>query len=126
MLLVRRMLFQREERLYRILWVEPTGLTMAIIDVYEEKANPVLMSMSEFSELLDENLILMIKEDPYSANREESSIPEKYKEIAKLLDDKRIARESYMSNMVALVKAKLADAGIEAEVYGRPKHIYSI
>ncbi|WP_394226908.1 GTP diphosphokinase [Pseudoalteromonas spongiae] len=52
--------------------------------------------------------------------------PEKYKEIAKLLDDKRIARESYMSNMVALVKAKLAESGIEAEVYGRPKHIYSI
>ena len=52
--------------------------------------------------------------------------PEKYKEIAKLLDDKRIARESYMGNMVALVKAKLAESGIEAEVYGRPKHIYSI
>ncbi|MEI4548811.1 GTP diphosphokinase [Pseudoalteromonas spongiae] len=52
--------------------------------------------------------------------------PEKYKEIAKLLDDKRIARESYMSNMVALVKDKLAESGIEAEVYGRPKHIYSI
>ncbi|AIY64912.1 GTP diphosphokinase [Pseudoalteromonas piratica] len=52
--------------------------------------------------------------------------PAKYKEIAKLLDDKRIARESYMSNMVALVKAKLAESGIEAEVYGRPKHIYSI
>ena len=52
--------------------------------------------------------------------------PTQYKEIAKLLDDKRIARESYMTNMVALVKAKLAEAGIDAEVYGRPKHIYSI
>ncbi|MCP5207848.1 MAG: DDE-type integrase/transposase/recombinase [Hahellaceae bacterium] len=81
MLLVRRMLFQWEERLYRILWVEPTGLSIAVIDVNEEKANPTLISMTEFSEQFDENLILMIKEDPYSAMRDESSIPEKYKQI---------------------------------------------
>ena len=52
--------------------------------------------------------------------------PDTYKNIAKQLDDKRLAREAYMENMVALVKARLAEAGIEGEVYGRPKHIYSI
>ncbi|MEC8138621.1 MAG: GTP diphosphokinase, partial [Pseudomonadota bacterium] len=52
--------------------------------------------------------------------------PDTYKNIAKQLDDKRLAREAYMENMVSLVKARLAEAGIEGEVYGRPKHIYSI
>ena len=31
-----------------------------------------------------------------------------------------------MEDMVAQVKARLSEAGIEAQVYGRPKHIYSI
>ncbi|WMN59340.1 GTP diphosphokinase [Pseudoalteromonas xiamenensis] len=52
--------------------------------------------------------------------------PEKYKSIAKQLADKRLDREAYMENMVNLVSEKLKDAGIEAQVYGRPKHIYSI
>ncbi len=52
--------------------------------------------------------------------------PDTYKKIAGMLDDKRLAREAYMANMVELIKSKLAEAGIEAEVYGRPKHIYSI
>ncbi|MBQ4831920.1 GTP diphosphokinase [Pseudoalteromonas sp. MMG010] len=52
--------------------------------------------------------------------------PQTYKSIAKQLDDKRLAREAYMEDMVAQVKSKLAQAGIEAQVYGRPKHIYSI
>ncbi|WP_350668644.1 GTP diphosphokinase [Pseudoalteromonas sp. 69-MNA-CIBAN-0232] len=52
--------------------------------------------------------------------------PNIYKNIAKQLDDKRLAREAYMEDMVAQVKNRLSEAGIEAEVYGRPKHIYSI
>lgn len=52
--------------------------------------------------------------------------PNIYKNIAKQLDDKRLAREAYMEDMVAQVKSRLSEAGIEAEVYGRPKHIYSI
>lgn len=52
--------------------------------------------------------------------------PQKYKEIAKLLEEKRIARETFMSNMVQLVTDKLSQAGVTAEVYGRPKHIFSI
>jgi GTP pyrophosphokinase len=52
--------------------------------------------------------------------------PDKYKSIAKQLSDKRLDREAYMENMVNLVSQKLADVGIEAQVYGRPKHIYSI
>ncbi|WP_462154948.1 GTP diphosphokinase [Pseudoalteromonas piscicida] len=52
--------------------------------------------------------------------------PDTYKSIAKKLSDKRLDREAYMENMVNSVAQKLADAGIKAQVYGRPKHIYSI
>jgi len=52
--------------------------------------------------------------------------PDTYKGIAKQLDDKRLAREAYMEDMVEQVKNRLSEAGIEAQVYGRPKHIYSI
>ena len=52
--------------------------------------------------------------------------PDIYKNIAKQLDDKRLAREAYMVDMVEQVKQRLDEAGIKAEVYGRPKHIYSI
>lgn len=52
--------------------------------------------------------------------------PDIYKNIAKQLDDKRLAREAYMADMVEQVKHRLHEAGIKAEVYGRPKHIYSI
>ena len=52
--------------------------------------------------------------------------PDIYKNIAKQLDDKRLAREAYMADMVEQVKQRLHEAGIKADVYGRPKHIYSI
>lgn len=52
--------------------------------------------------------------------------PDIYKNIAKQLDDKRLAREAYMADMVEQVKQRLHEAAIKAEVYGRPKHIYSI
>ncbi len=52
--------------------------------------------------------------------------PGTYKSIAKQLDDKRLTREAYMEDMVEQVKSRLSEAGIEAQVYGRPKHIYSI
>ncbi|BBN81033.1 GTP pyrophosphokinase [Pseudoalteromonas sp. A25] len=52
--------------------------------------------------------------------------PQTYKTIAKQLADKRLDREAYMENMVKLVSDKLSAAGINAHVYGRPKHIYSI
>lgn len=52
--------------------------------------------------------------------------PEKYKEIAEQLSNRRSAREDQVKNIIQNVKAILKQAGIEAEVSGRPKHIYSI
>ncbi|HEY8888597.1 MAG TPA: bifunctional (p)ppGpp synthetase/guanosine-3',5'-bis(diphosphate) 3'-pyrophosphohydrolase [Gallionella sp.] len=52
--------------------------------------------------------------------------PELYKKVAKLLDERRVDREQYISAVVAKLKQVLGQAGIAAEVTGRPKHIYSI
>jgi GTP pyrophosphokinase len=52
--------------------------------------------------------------------------PETYKKIAKLLDEKRSEREQFITEAIARLRAELGEIGVEAEVYGRPKHIYSI
>jgi GTP pyrophosphokinase len=51
---------------------------------------------------------------------------ETYKDVARKLDEKRLEREAFISSAVERVKAALHERGVEAEVYGRPKHIYSI
>jgi GTP pyrophosphokinase len=52
--------------------------------------------------------------------------PEVYKSIAKLLDERRGDREHYIAQALHELRKQLRDAGIEADVAGRPKHIYSI
>ncbi len=52
--------------------------------------------------------------------------PGSYRRIARLLDEKRLDRERYIENVMALLKGEIARAGIAAEVSGRPKHIASI
>jgi GTP pyrophosphokinase len=52
--------------------------------------------------------------------------PRMYKEIARLLDEKRVDRQRYIENVVAMLKGELTRAGIAADVSGRPKHIFSI
>ncbi|MGB8249012.1 MAG: bifunctional (p)ppGpp synthetase/guanosine-3',5'-bis(diphosphate) 3'-pyrophosphohydrolase, partial [Azonexus sp.] len=53
--------------------------------------------------------------------------PDVYKKIAGMLDEKRSEREQFISDAVASVRAELEAVGVHnAEVYGRPKHIYSI
>ena len=52
--------------------------------------------------------------------------PEVYQNIARMLDEKRDARETYIADLVGQLRAELARAGIRAEVSGRPKHIHSI
>ncbi|MDR5662729.1 GTP pyrophosphokinase, partial [Burkholderia cenocepacia] len=52
--------------------------------------------------------------------------PVTYKRIAKLLDEKRIEREAYVTQAIARLQHELAEAHIQADVSGRPKHIYSI
>jgi GTP pyrophosphokinase len=52
--------------------------------------------------------------------------PETYRAIARQLDEKRIDRERYIESVIAQLKGELGRAGIAAEAYGRPKHIFSI
>jgi GTP pyrophosphokinase len=52
--------------------------------------------------------------------------PDLYREIAKMLDGKRIERESFIEQIVLRLKEELSAAHIVSEVQGRPKHIYSI
>jgi GTP pyrophosphokinase len=52
--------------------------------------------------------------------------PTTYKDIAKLLDEKRTERERYMLALRERLQQALASQGIQAQVEGRPKHIYSI
>lgn len=52
--------------------------------------------------------------------------PEVYKRIASLLDERRGDRERWIEATKRALRAALARAGIEAEVSGRPKHIFSI
>ena len=52
--------------------------------------------------------------------------PEAYRRIAAALNERRTDREQYIESMRATLREELGSAGIEAEVSGRAKHIYSI
>ena len=52
--------------------------------------------------------------------------PEAYKQIAHSLAERRVGRERFVTETVVMLKRKCAALGIQAEIYGRPKHIFSI
>lgn len=52
--------------------------------------------------------------------------PQVYKKIAAQLEEKRLDREQYMKDFVAAVRQRMQDEKLQCEVYGRPKHIFSI
>jgi GTP pyrophosphokinase len=52
--------------------------------------------------------------------------PDTYKQVAKLLDEKRVEREAAVEHLRQQLATELAAQGITATVQGRPKHIYSI
>ncbi|HEJ9683723.1 TPA: GTP diphosphokinase [Proteus mirabilis] len=52
--------------------------------------------------------------------------PDEYKQIANLLHERRIDREQYIDNFVSTVRGYMQQENIEVDIYGRPKHIYSI
>lgn len=53
-------------------------------------------------------------------------LPDEYRAIATRLEEKRLERESFITETVDTLKALLQEAGIVADISGRPKHIYSI
>jgi GTP pyrophosphokinase len=51
---------------------------------------------------------------------------DEYRHIAAALNERRADRERYIEELCATLKSELRKAGVIAEVYGRPKHMYSI
>ena len=52
--------------------------------------------------------------------------PETYKSVARMLDERRVERESFIDAALSRLRHMVDDAGLRAEISGRPKHIYSI
>ncbi len=52
--------------------------------------------------------------------------PDQYKQIAKLLHERRLDRERFISDVMSQLKNELQATGVDADISGRAKHIYSI
>ena len=52
--------------------------------------------------------------------------PDTYRKIAAALNEKRTEREQFIESVKATLQDELHKQGIDAEISGRPKHIYSI
>jgi len=52
--------------------------------------------------------------------------PDAYFELAKGVKSKRAEREEFINNIINELKAKMKEMKIQAEIYGRPKHLWSI
>ncbi|MFZ2290138.1 MAG: GTP diphosphokinase [Halopseudomonas yangmingensis] len=52
--------------------------------------------------------------------------PDQYMQIARLLDERRLDRQQYIDTVMQQLRDSLEEAGIEADISGRAKHIYSI
>ena len=52
--------------------------------------------------------------------------PDDYQRLARALAETRLQREAVIARTARLLQAELAEAGMQAQVQGRPKHLYSI
>jgi GTP pyrophosphokinase len=52
--------------------------------------------------------------------------PQEYRRIANALNERRADRERYIEELSERLRSELERAGVQAQVYGRPKHMYSI
>jgi len=52
--------------------------------------------------------------------------PQQYYRIAHLMKMKRAEREQYINDLIAKIQEKLTEMGIQGDLSGRPKHIYSV
>jgi guanosine-3',5'-bis(diphosphate) 3'-pyrophosphohydrolase len=52
--------------------------------------------------------------------------PRKYHQIAKLVSEKRVQRESFINEVIEILRNEFEKANLKVEVTGRPKHLYSI
>ena len=51
---------------------------------------------------------------------------DKYNELKKKIGESRESREGYIEQFISRMRESLQKFGIEGEIYGRPKHLYSV
>ena len=52
--------------------------------------------------------------------------PNKYKQVSRMVMESRAEREAYLSEVMEQLRVEMDKIGIDAQVMGRPKHLYSI
>lgn len=88
----------------------------------EKKARETLDVLAPLAHRLGMNTVKWELEDLAFATLH----PKRYDEIARMVAERAPSRDSFLGGFMAEVRNQLKDAGINAEVTGRPKHYYSI
>ena len=52
--------------------------------------------------------------------------PAKYKQVSRMVTESRADREAYLGQVIDILKDEMEKVGIDAQVMGRPKHLFSI
>ena len=52
--------------------------------------------------------------------------PNKYKQISRMVTESRAEREEYLEQIIGILHGEMEKVGIQAQIMGRPKHLYSI
>ena len=52
--------------------------------------------------------------------------PNKYKQVARMVMESRSEREAYLAQVIDILRDEMERVSIQAQVMGRPKHLYSI
>ncbi|MBZ0225265.1 MAG: bifunctional (p)ppGpp synthetase/guanosine-3',5'-bis(diphosphate) 3'-pyrophosphohydrolase [Comamonas sp.] len=125
---VRKMLlaFSRDLRVV-LLRLASRLQTMRYYAATKQRASPAMASetLQVFAPLANRLGIWQIKWELEDLAFRELE-PDTYRDVAHLLDEKRVEREAFVEQMRARLEAELQAQGIQAKVSGRPKHIYSI
>ena len=97
-------------------------LSYMSVEKQEQKARETLEIYAPLAHRLGMNTIKWELEDLAFA----TLYPKMFEEIARLVSERAPARDEYLTEILKAVREDLADAHIEGEVVGRPKHFYSI
>ena len=52
--------------------------------------------------------------------------PGKYRMVSRMVQESRAEREAYVEKVISMLREEMAKVGIDAQVVGRPKHLWSI
>ncbi len=52
--------------------------------------------------------------------------PQKFHQVQRMVAETREARENYLQEVIDMLTRELSAVGVQAEIFGRPKHLYSI